>query len=245
MIGSVLWAVAAAYVAILAMLYLFQRRLVFASARQPIGDPAESEAPEMRPVHYRTADGIALKAWYAPANDGPTIVYFHGNAGTLADRAFKARFLLDRGYGMLLTSYRGYSGNPGWPSEEGVYADARAALDHLASLGVPPASTVLYGELLGTGVAVQMALERAAMALIVEAPYTSLPDIAAHQYWWTPARWVLRDRFDFDGQDRPGENADPDASRRARRHHPDRVRPAPFCGGAGAQGVPWLPPRRA
>jgi fermentation-respiration switch protein FrsA (DUF1100 family) len=201
MIGGALWAIAAAYLAITAMLFLFQRRLVFASSRQPIGGPADSEVPEMRPLRYPTADGLELTAWYAPSRAGAaqrqlTIVYFHGNAGTLADRAFKARFLLDRGYGMLLTGYRGYGGNPGRPSEAGVYADARAALDYLASLGVPSARTVLYGESLGTGVAVQMALERQAAALVLESPYSSLTDVAAYHYWWTPARWVLRDRFD-------------------------------------------------
>jgi fermentation-respiration switch protein FrsA (DUF1100 family) len=196
MIFDVLIAIGAAYLALLVMLFLFQRRLVFPRGLERAGDPAESDAPEMRAVAYRASDGLALTAWYAPARNGPTVVYFHGNAGTLADRSFKARFLIDRGYGVLLTSYRGYGGNPGAPTEEGLYCDARGALDYLAGLGVPLAETVLYGESLGTGVAVQMALERKAAALILESPYSVLTDVAVHHYPWTPARWVMRDRFD-------------------------------------------------
>ncbi|MFI4986418.1 MAG: alpha/beta hydrolase [Alphaproteobacteria bacterium] len=184
----------AVYVGANGALYVLQRRLVFAPLGEP-GSPAEAGVPEMRLVRYASGDGLKLQAWYAPAAGKATVVYFQGNAGHFGDRAFKARYFMDRGYGFLLAGYRGYSGNPGRPSETGLYRDARAALDFLAAQAVAPAATVIYGESLGTGVASQMAAEYQAAALVLEAPFSSLPDVAAYHYWWTPARWLLRDRF--------------------------------------------------
>ncbi|HLI11913.1 MAG TPA: alpha/beta hydrolase [Alphaproteobacteria bacterium] len=195
MIGSALAAGAAVYVAVSGTLYVFQRRLVFMPSGR-LGSPADAGVPEMEEVFYPTSDGLTLRAWYRAAGNGRlTIAYFHGNAGHLGERAFKARYFIEHGYGFLLTSYRGYSGNPGRPTESRVYDDGRAALAFLADRKVAPAATVLYGESLGTGVAVQLAVERPAAALVLEAPFTSLADVAARRYWWTPARWLLRDRF--------------------------------------------------
>lgn len=190
---------AALYAAATVALYLLQRRLVFAPSARP-GEPADAGVPEMVRVRYPTGDGLTLEAWYEPAERRPTIVYFHGNAGNLGDRAFKARAFIDRGYGFLLAGYRGYGGNPGRPSEAGFYRDGRAALDFLAARGVAPDRTVIYGESLGTGVATEMAQGRRLAALVLEAPFTSLVDVAAHHYWWTPVRWLLRDRFDSLGR---------------------------------------------
>lgn len=186
---------AGVYFAANGALYLFQRRLVFQPSGAP-GEPSEAGVAEMSLVRFPSGDGLILTAWYKPVEGAPTIVYFHGNAGHFGERAFKARFFLDRGYGFLLTGYRGYGGNPGRPTEAGVYQDARAALDFLAARGTPAAAIVLYGESLGTGVAVQMARERPSAALVLEAPFTSLAEVAGHHYWWTPARWLVRDRFD-------------------------------------------------
>ena len=106
---------------------------------------------------------------------------------------------------MLLVSWRGYGGNPGSPSEAGLYHDGRAALDFLARTGVAPSRIALYGESLGAGVAVQMASEqpeqpeqpeRPVGAVLLESPYTSMAGVAAHHYWYLPARYLVRDRFD-------------------------------------------------
>lgn len=131
--------------------------------------------------------------------DLPTIVIFHGNAGHLGHRGFKARVFLDRGYGVLLAAYRGYGGNPGRPGEQGLYADGAAALDYLRdTAGLPPGKIVLYGESLGTGVAVELAArgDLDFAAVILEAPYTSMADLGAHHYPYLPARLLMRDRFD-------------------------------------------------
>ncbi len=140
----------------------------------------------------RTADGLQLTGWYAPpaAPGRAVIVYFQGNGGNIAGRLFKVEAFVEAGYGVLLAGYRGYGGNPGSPTEEGLYADARAWLDSLE--GAP---AVLLGESLGTGVAVRMASERPVAAVILEAPYSSAVDVGAAAYWFLPVRAVMRDRF--------------------------------------------------
>ena len=106
----------------------FQRSLTYYPDRtRPT--PAESDVPELAPVTLETEDGLALLAWHAPPRiaDLPSLIYFHGNAGHIGMRGFKVRAYLNAGLGVLLTTYRGYSGNPGTPTEDGLYADGRAA----------------------------------------------------------------------------------------------------------------------
>jgi fermentation-respiration switch protein FrsA (DUF1100 family) len=100
------------------------------------------------------------------------------------------------GLGVLLLEYRGYGGNPGAPTEAGLYADADAALDFLSQDGIPASRLVIYGESLGSGVAVHMAAERELAALILEAPFTRLADAASYHYSFVPVSVLLRDRFD-------------------------------------------------
>ncbi len=196
--------VAVVYAGIVGGLYVFQRNLLYhPSAAMPT--PAESGVPEMDVVSLETADGLRLTSWYRPAADGlPTMVYLCGNAGHIGYRAFKVRHFLDAGYGVLLVGYRGFGGNPGRPSETGLYHDGRAALRFLEGEGVTADRTVLYGESLGTGVAVHLAYEQAknrpVAAVLLEAPYTSITDIAAHHYPFAPAKWLVKDRFDTESK---------------------------------------------
>ncbi len=191
-----------AYVVFMGGLHVFQRNMMyFPSTAEP--HPARSGVPEMTPVDYTTADGLTLTSWYREAGQGkPTIVYFHGNAGHMGYRGFKVRPYLDDGLGVLLAAYRGFGGNPGRPSEQGLYADGRAALAYLAGRGVPSGRVVLYGESLGTGVAVHLAHEAATAgggpvgAVVLEAPYDSMGAVAAHHYPYVPARTLIKDRYD-------------------------------------------------
>ena len=110
------------------MLAAIQRSLTYYPDRtRPT--PAESDVPELEPVTLETEDGLSLLAWYAPPReaDAPSLVYFHGNAGHIGMRGFKVRAYLNAGLGVLLTTWRGYSGNPGTPTEDGLYADGHAA----------------------------------------------------------------------------------------------------------------------
>jgi len=190
--------VAAIYLVVLALLFLMQRRLLFVPDRQRPDLAGAQLDPAMRPIEILTADGLRLLAWYrpSPGNPGAVLVYLHGNAGHIGDRGDRVRPYLEAGFGVLLVEYRGYGGNPGQPSEAGFYADARAALDFLAQQGVAPARIVLYGESLGTGVAVQMAVERECGALVLEAPLTSVAAVARGRYWMFPVRHFVLDKFD-------------------------------------------------
>ena len=186
----------AAYGLVLAATYFFQRSLMY-FPDSSVPRLAVAGVDDMEEVTLSTGDGLRLLSWYKPPArpSGATVVYFHGNAGNIESRGFKARPLLDAGYGLLLVGYRGYGGNGGRPSEEGFYADGRAALDYLSARGVPTERIVIYGESLGTGVAVQMAFERRVAALVLEAPFTSAADVGAAAYPFLPVRLLLKDRF--------------------------------------------------
>ncbi len=185
------------YLLVLGGVYVMQRSLIY-PAGKTVPDAALAAAAGMRTITTRTADGLDLVHWYRPPADdsAPVLVVFHGNAGTIADRVPKLVELMKAGFGLLLSGYRGYGGNPGKPSEEAFSADARLVLDWLAGEGVPPERTVLYGESLGTGVAVKMATERPAAAVILEAPYTSVAEVAQSRFWFLPARWLVLDKWD-------------------------------------------------
>lgn len=199
-LSSLAAVVVVVYLALIALLFAFQRSLLYHPAAS-VPTPADSGV-DMRVVDLHTEDGLTLQAWYAPPGtaEGPVVVYFCGNAGHIGYRAFKVRRLLDAGFGTLLVGYRGYGGNPGRPTEAGLYADGRAALRFLAGEGVAPRRTVLYGESLGSGIAVRIAQEQAGIAavaaVVLETPYTSIADVAAWHYPLVPARWLVRDRFD-------------------------------------------------
>jgi len=186
--------VAAVYVAGVLTLYALQGRMVFPGDALRV-TPAQAGVPDMAEVTVRTADGLDLLGWYrAPADPArPTVLLFHGNAESVSRRAAVARDLLDAGYGVYQAEYRGYGGNPGTPSEAGLYEDARAAMDFLERRG---ARVVLHGYSLGSGVAVQIATERRVEAMILEAPFASVVEVAARLLPVVPVRRLVRDRFE-------------------------------------------------
>jgi fermentation-respiration switch protein FrsA (DUF1100 family) len=186
----------AAYAVLVAGVYALQRQLLyFPDIDRP--DPTRLNLSSMREIEIVTADDIRLLAWYVPARaDGRVIVYFHGNGGNIAYRGERLRHFVDKGFGALLLEYRGYGGNLGNPTEDGLFADARAALDFLDSQGVSADRIVLYGESLGTGVAVRMASERPVALLLLEAPYASIAAVARWHYPFLPVDLILKDRFD-------------------------------------------------
>jgi fermentation-respiration switch protein FrsA (DUF1100 family) len=189
--------VAGFYLLLLVGAALGQRAMIYAPDPTP-AEPAECGLPEMVPVPLRSPDGLLITGWYAPAPSPrrPTVIVFHGNAGTVAARAEKARRLLDAGFGLFLVEYRGYGGNPGRPSERALLTDARVVLNWLFGRGVPEGRMVLYGESLGGGLATALAGEISPLALVLECPFTALPDLAPG--WILPAlAWMLMvDHYD-------------------------------------------------
>lgn len=186
------------YLGLLAVLYVFQRSLIYLPDRA-VYSPEDAGVPEMNVVELSTKDGLSINAWYRPPTrpDLPTIVYFHGNAGNIANRGFIVRPYLDKGYGVFLLTYRGYSGNPGKPSEEGLYNDARAAMEFLGNEGVAEQCTVLYGNSIGAAVAIQMATEYSVGAIVLQSPFSTLADVATiHYAFFLPFRGVIKDKYD-------------------------------------------------
>jgi hypothetical protein len=185
------------YAVILGAVFVMQRSLLY-PAGEEVPDAALAAAAGIQIVTTETSDALQLTHWYQPPaeSNGPVLVVFHGNAGHVGDRVPKLDELTRAGFGLLLAGYRGYGGNPGRPNEEALSADARLLLDWLAGQGVAPERTVLYGESLGTGIAVKMATERPAAAVILEAPFTTVAEVAQMHYWYLPARWLVLDRWD-------------------------------------------------
>jgi fermentation-respiration switch protein FrsA (DUF1100 family) len=189
------------YAGLVGFLYLCQRSLLFLPDRSH-PDFARVGLAGTEEVSLATTDGLRLIAWYRPPAPGrPTVLYFHGNGGQIGHRAARARLFGQAGYGFLFPEYRGYADNPGSPDEAGFGMDAEAALAFLANRNVAPAQIVLYGESLGSAVAVRLAAETAGRgmpfaALILESPFTSIADVAQHHYFWLPARRLVKDKFD-------------------------------------------------
>ncbi len=186
-----------AYVGVVGAMYLLQRSLMYFPA-QDLGTPLAEGVPELGVVRLRTDDGLDLVAWYKPAAkaDGVTVVFFHGNGGHIGHRAARTRAFTEAGHGLLLVSYRGYGGNPGKPTEAGLFADSRAAYDFLVDEGVPPVRIAVIGESLGSGPAVYLAAERQVGALLLEAPFTSAGDVGQRAYPFLPVKLLIRDPFD-------------------------------------------------
>ncbi|MGB7407022.1 MAG: alpha/beta hydrolase [Pontixanthobacter sp.] len=191
LLGLVLIA-ACLYAAVAVLAYLFQSSLIYPANQariEPTGD--------YRAIILQTSDGLDLRAFYRSAEFGlPTIVYFHGNGGTLAGSMAANMKFAQAGYGLLLVNYRGYGGNPGSPSEAGFYRDGHTAMDWLTDQGVGQEDRIIAGNSIGGGTAVEMAKAYTPRALILSAPFTSLTDVASEKIGWLPVRWLLRDRFD-------------------------------------------------
>ena len=188
----------ALYLCIVGLLYIFQRDLMYRPDQ--VARVAPSYYPMLagvREIELKTADGLKVFAWYSPASVGrPTVVIFHGNGGSLRSRRYRLGYFKDAGMGVLLLAYRGYAGSDGSPSEEGLYLDARAALDWLRAQGVANERIALYGESLGSGVATKMASERKVGGVVLESPYTSTVEVAAWRFPFVPVHWFMKDRYE-------------------------------------------------
>lgn len=182
------------YIAVLAALYFRQRDLIYpGNGGKPGLVASEAGFDE---VMLTTDDGLKLRALYrAPPPGMPTLLMFHGNGHAVAGSAAAMRPLIGDGYGMLLSEYRGFGGNPGHPSEQGLYRDARAAWGWLRGKGVSANRIVIVGYSLGTGVAAQLALEHRPRALVLIAGYTDIPHVTRQHYPWIPAEWLVTELF--------------------------------------------------
>jgi fermentation-respiration switch protein FrsA (DUF1100 family) len=180
------------------MLTALQRQLIYFPDSTTV-PPAGLVLDGARDVTLHTSDGLALGAWFVPA--GPAadlqtaVLVAPGNGGNRSGRAGLATELSRRGLSVLLMDYRGYGGNPGSPSEDGLARDATAAALALEELGYPAERTIYFGESLGAGVVAALQARRPPAGVVLRSPFTELADVAAHHYPWLPVRQLLKDRF--------------------------------------------------
>ncbi len=172
-----------------------QRLLYFPDTRRTTPQDAGLDGVSERTLI--SADGSDVLTWWGAAReDHPTLIYFHGNAGSFPNRAERIRKYMARGYNIVMMTYRGYGGSGGSPSERANVMDALAVYDAVRTSGVPEDRIILYGESLGTGIAIQVAAQRPVAGLILDAPYTSIVDLAGLHYPFLPARWLMSDRYE-------------------------------------------------
>ncbi len=148
-------------------------------------------------LRIHTRDGTSLHAWLVPASEGrPVVLFCHGNGGNMPDCLGTIRILHELDLHLLIFDYRGYGASSGRPSEGGTYRDVEAVWRYLVKeRGFAPGEIILFGRSLGAAVAAHLARDVRPGALILESPFTSLPEIAAHHYWYLPVRWLVRYRY--------------------------------------------------
>lgn len=190
-------AAALAYLGVLAGLFVLQREMVFdTSDRSGLELAGALAIPDSTRVSITTPDGQTLAGWYRPPVDDKRVVFLflHGKGGGLSDKTGRWRRIADMGAGVLAFSYRGFAGSTGSPSEQGLAIDAKAAFDWLRHKHDSD-RIVLHGLSLGTGVATRLARQVDARALVLEAPYTAIVDVAGERYPWLPVSLLLSDQF--------------------------------------------------
>jgi uncharacterized protein len=195
------WLVALAlvgYLVGLAVLFFVQRSFVFPIPQKLRTTPEAAGFPEAEEHFLTTADDEKVIVWHVPAKPGHAVIlYFPGNGDFLAGSVSRFRAMTSDGTGLVALSYRGYAGSTGYPSERGLLLDAAAAYA-FTSVRYSADRIVVWGFSLGTGVAVALAAEQPVGKLILEAPYTSIADVAASRFRLVPVRWLMRDQFRSD-----------------------------------------------
>lgn len=194
-----------AYGLVVLLAWYFQERIAFPAPRQFLPDPAQRGLADARLVEVETSDGVKLRGWYvpprpAPPATAPGLVWFPGNAETVASLTPLIRDLRPHGVGMLILDYRGYGESSGKPSEAGLYRDAEAAWGWLvAQPEIDRSRIAVYGRSLGAALALHVAVTRRVRAVVLHAPFTSARELADRHYWYLPRRIL---RLELDNLDR-------------------------------------------
>lgn len=186
------------YLAVTLVAYFGQRKLLYF----PDSERVQPAAQGLRGVAERllsTPDGERLIVWYGKARPGqPTLLYFHGNGGNLADRVPRVERFMGEGWGVYMLAWRGYAGSSGSPTETNNAADSKLAYDALVAEGVAPQSIIVYGESLGSNLAARIAAEKRVAGVVLDAPFTSIVAMAAKVYPYLPVGPLVLDRYETD-----------------------------------------------
>jgi len=190
-----LFSILAIYVAINLYVYMNQRQLMYFPTLERVS-PEEVGLHDVDEVTLQTNANVKLISWYGRARFGrPTVLFFHGNGGAVSHRAHRFRELMAEGYGIFVLGYPGYGGNNGHPSESSFREVSTLSYEYLLNAGVSAADIVIYGESIGSGVAVQLAASVEARGLILEAPMSSTIDVAREHYPYLLVNLLLKDTF--------------------------------------------------
>ena len=184
------------YFFLLVFLYFYQRNLMYHPNENNYFD--DKLLVNIEKVKIRTQDGLNLLGWYHEKDiiKNKTILFFHGNAGSLENRIHKLNHFQDMKVNFLIIAWRGFSGNQGKPSETGLYEDGESAIRWLLKKGIDEKNIVIYGESLGTGVATHLSQNRNFAGIILETPFTSMIDAAKKFYPYIPVSFLLKDKYE-------------------------------------------------
>ncbi|TLP74051.1 alpha/beta hydrolase [Nesterenkonia sphaerica] len=191
--------VVVAAVLVIGALWLLQRSLIYFPDTSEVPSAA-AMLTEGEDLTLETSDGLSLGAWFAPADPSAedrdfAVLMAPGNGGNRESRAGLADALQEEGFAVLVLDYRGYSTNPGTPSEEGLLRDGAAAVEALRDQGYPPERTIYFGESIGGGVIAGLLSKHPPAAAVFRSPFTDLADVGRTHYPWLPVRTILRDDF--------------------------------------------------
>ena len=187
------------YVLLLIIVFFFQGNLLYhPTTGNYLQNQAEREPAEIEKVKITTKDKINLIGWFYNRNleEFKTILFFHGNAGSLENRTYKLNHFKNLNLNFLIIAWRGFSGNKGKPNEMGLYEDAKSAIKWLKAKGIKEKNIILYGESLGTGVAVEVAQNKNYAGVILESPFTSMVNMGKKHYPFFPVSFLLKDKFE-------------------------------------------------
>ena len=186
------------YFFILFSTYIFQRNLLYHPMENNYS--GDKILVNVEKIEIRTQDKIQLVSWYHKKNlnNYKTILFLHGNAGSLENRIHKINHFKDMNVNFLIVAWRGFSGNKGKPTEKGLYEDARSAVRWLKSQGIKENNIIIYGESLGTGVATEIAQNKNFGGIILESPFTSMIDAGKDKYPYLPVKLLLKDKYESD-----------------------------------------------
>ena len=186
------------YILILIFLYFYQRNLMYHPNENNYSDDPISVNIEK--VKIKTDDKIELLGWYhrKDLKKHKTILFFHGNAGSLENRIHKLNHFKEMNINFLIIAWRGFSGNNGNPSEKGLYIDGESAINWLQNKGIEEENIIIYGESLGTGIATQISQNKNFAGLVLETPFTSMVEAAKNFYPYIPVGLILKDKYKND-----------------------------------------------
>ena len=185
-----------AYAVVIIFIYFYQRNLLYHPSENNYQDDKIQFSYDE--IFIKVDEEVKLKSWLIKKNfkKFKTLVIFHGNAGHLSNRIYKLNELYKLDINILLISWRGFSGNKGSPTEQNLYKDAEAAIQWLNENRVNNNQIILYGESLGSGVAVEIGKKNNFNSIILESPFTSIENSAKIYYPYLPVKLLLKDRYD-------------------------------------------------